>query len=285
MVLLRLRHPSGDIEPFEVQETLTITQVKEAAFAAWPKGESRRALCVAAARALVPASPLSWIHPARTQRARCPKKTPRLRPTCGSCAPASSWRTARRSRVRRCAFMRARAMPPGGHSAARPLRARLAAKSGRQRWCTCVAQQRAPCCRARPSVAKLQRRSGTAAAQRHSRQGRRHASCRAHALRVQHFAMCWEAASPACGGGGGSRRPALVQLRAALWCMYCVVSDVRHTPPASPYRVPRTIPNVTTDKAYYLCARRVPKGDGGAGGGNRGDDARAGAASAGGQSR
>lgn len=37
MVLLRLRHPLGDVEPFDVQESLTVAQVKEVAFAQWPK--------------------------------------------------------------------------------------------------------------------------------------------------------------------------------------------------------------------------------------------------------
>ncbi|GBF97273.1 hypothetical protein Rsub_09964 [Raphidocelis subcapitata] len=36
MIQLRLRHPNGDIGPFEVVESLTISQVKEVTFSQWP---------------------------------------------------------------------------------------------------------------------------------------------------------------------------------------------------------------------------------------------------------
>lgn len=35
-IQLRLRHPNGDLGPFEVQESQTVTQVKETAFTQWP---------------------------------------------------------------------------------------------------------------------------------------------------------------------------------------------------------------------------------------------------------
>lgn len=36
-IQLRLRHPNGDIGPFEVAESLTVSQVKETAFLQWPR--------------------------------------------------------------------------------------------------------------------------------------------------------------------------------------------------------------------------------------------------------
>lgn len=39
-IQLRLRHPNGDIGPFEVAESLTVQQVKETTFTQWPQGES-----------------------------------------------------------------------------------------------------------------------------------------------------------------------------------------------------------------------------------------------------
>lgn len=38
-IKLRLRHPSGDLGPFEVAESLTVAQVKETVFSQWPSGE------------------------------------------------------------------------------------------------------------------------------------------------------------------------------------------------------------------------------------------------------
>lgn len=35
-ILLRLRHPSGDLGPLEVSESLSVAQVKEMAFSSWP---------------------------------------------------------------------------------------------------------------------------------------------------------------------------------------------------------------------------------------------------------
>jgi hypothetical protein len=37
-IRLRLRHPSGDLGPFDVHEGLTVVQVKEKAFDQWPAG-------------------------------------------------------------------------------------------------------------------------------------------------------------------------------------------------------------------------------------------------------
>ena len=37
-IQLRLRHPLGDLEAFEVLEGYTVQQVKEAAFTQWPSG-------------------------------------------------------------------------------------------------------------------------------------------------------------------------------------------------------------------------------------------------------
>jgi hypothetical protein len=39
MIQLRLRHPNGDIGPFEVVESLTVAQVKDVTFSQWPTGE------------------------------------------------------------------------------------------------------------------------------------------------------------------------------------------------------------------------------------------------------
>lgn len=104
---IRFRHTLGDVGPISFADSSSIASVKEIVFGRWPTGElswlrraGRRRQRGGSNSQPMPSSPVGDAPAFLLQTALLPRRCRRQPRTFESCAPGSSWTTARRSQVR-----------------------------------------------------------------------------------------------------------------------------------------------------------------------------------------